>query len=373
MLATQSLFAVLIDGDNAMPSLVPQILSKLKEYGEPFICRVFANRTSIVAWDDAVLKYSIGSIRVPNITKGKNAVDISIVIAAMDFLYNRPELKGFCIVSSDGDFTELASYLKEKHKFVLGIGDARTPDSFVNACSEFVYVEKLSISQAAKAQPIKPKAPSLSTVTPKTPTSKGPKSKSPAVTPKTPTSKASTTVAPKTPTSKTQTAKVQTPTSSIPKVPATPTSKPATPIIVTSKLSTPPAPKTSKGTPKATTKKADVPSTVKPLVSTIASPGFKPPAPKIPTSEFDRLYKAYKHAADVKMLKDEEGWVMLAIVEDSMRELYEDYNPLVHYGTRYKIFWRLFRSLIRIIQMQLKSLRYIMVTHKFASSHKNQT
>ena len=317
MSANQKLFALLIDGDNVSPTLITQILDKLKEYGEPFICRVFANRTSIVAWDAAVLKHSLGSIRVPNNTKGMNAVDISIVIAAMDLHYNRPELTGFCIVSSDGDFTELAIYLKERHKFVLGIGDERTPDSLANACSKFVNIKDLPKAQATTppphaTKPAIPKSPSPPTPAAKVTTPKAPAPKS--ATPKAPTLKAP---APKASVSKAPvhiaTPKLPAPKVSVPKA-STPTKPP------TSKMPTPkaPAPKTS--ALKEAEPKTPMPQLPAPKVPTPQPPITAKPVPETPkastlTSEawFTRPY--------YNTLKTQGGWIQGGETSEDMISL----------------------------------------------------
>ncbi len=147
------LFALLIDGDNIQASFIPQILKKIAEYGKTIIKKVYLNKSSLIHWEEIINEYSLEAIWVPNNTKGKNASDIALVIDAMDLLYNRENLTGFCIVSSDSDFTGLARYIVAKEKIVFGIGDDKTPRAFVNACSGFTYTEDLPKPQSQLEQP----------------------------------------------------------------------------------------------------------------------------------------------------------------------------------------------------------------------------
>jgi hypothetical protein len=146
------LFALLIDGDNVSVSLVPRIQEKIGEYGKLIIKRVYLNEPS-KNWNVIINDNSLSGVWVTNNTKGKNASDIALVIDAMDLLLTRSDLAGFCIVSSDSDFTRLAAYIVEKNKFMLGIGEDHTPLSFVKACSEFVYIKNLLQPRAPIEQP----------------------------------------------------------------------------------------------------------------------------------------------------------------------------------------------------------------------------
>ncbi len=149
------LFALLIDGDNVQALLVPQILDKFSEFGKPIIKRVYLNKASLTQsdWDEVINKYSLEPEYVPNNTARKNAADIALVIDVMELLYDRPDLTNFCVVSSDSDFTRLAKRIEGKNKYILGIGAENTPDSFVNACSKFVYIEELLRAQVPIEQP----------------------------------------------------------------------------------------------------------------------------------------------------------------------------------------------------------------------------
>src|SRR5688500_13702431 len=117
------LFALFIDGDNVQVPLVPQILEKLNKYRRPIIRKVYLNRPSFPHWEEIINEYSLEPVWVPNNTTRKNAADIALVIDAMDLLYQQPDIKGFCIISSDSDFTRLATYLVGKNRFMLGIGE----------------------------------------------------------------------------------------------------------------------------------------------------------------------------------------------------------------------------------------------------------
>jgi uncharacterized LabA/DUF88 family protein len=161
MANNQFVFALLIDGDNVQTKHIPPILDKLPGYGEVLIAKVFHDKMGIVQWEQIPSHHAIEPIWVPNNSKSKNSVDIALVMDAMELLYTRPEVTGFCIVSSDGDYTRLARYLKTQGKFVLGIGEEKTPPPFRVACSEFIQVETLiqqtpPVKQAA-AKPAKPK------------------------------------------------------------------------------------------------------------------------------------------------------------------------------------------------------------------------
>jgi hypothetical protein len=136
-------FALLIDGDNIQAAHVPKMLEKIGEEGNPIIRRVYLNFSSITQWQAIINECSLDPVWVPNNTTGKNAADIALVIGAMDLLCNHADLTGFCIVSSDSDFTQLAKHIKGLNRFVLGIGEDKTPVSFRNACTKFVLIDDL--------------------------------------------------------------------------------------------------------------------------------------------------------------------------------------------------------------------------------------
>jgi predicted nuclease of predicted toxin-antitoxin system len=140
----KKLFALLIDGDNAQASLLPQMLTEINKYGTTIIRRIYGDWTEpqMKSWKEVLNTYAIQPMQQFRYTTGKNATDIALIIDAMDILYIS-EVSGFCIVSSDSDFTRLATRIRESNLFVLGIGRSNTPRAFVNACNVFVSTENL--------------------------------------------------------------------------------------------------------------------------------------------------------------------------------------------------------------------------------------
>ena len=136
--------AVLIDGDNAQPSLINKILSEASKYGTVTVKRNFGDwtTTNMGGWKDTLNTYAIQPIQQFRYTIGKNATDSAMIIDAMDLLYS-DTVDAFCLVSSDSDYTRLATRIREKGFFVMGIGQKKTPRPFVNACDVFVYTENL--------------------------------------------------------------------------------------------------------------------------------------------------------------------------------------------------------------------------------------
>jgi len=136
--------AVLIDGDNAQPSLIEKILAEASKYGTATIRRTYGDWTTanMGGWKDSLQTYAIQPIQQFRYTVGKNATDSAMIIDAMDILYSG-SVDGFCLVSSDSDYTRLATRIREKGFFVMGIGQKKTPRAFVNACDIFVYTENL--------------------------------------------------------------------------------------------------------------------------------------------------------------------------------------------------------------------------------------
>ncbi|MBU0484026.1 MAG: NYN domain-containing protein [Proteobacteria bacterium] len=136
--------AVLIDADNAQPSIVDGLLSEIANYGTASVKRIYGDWTSpgLKGWKDVLLQYSIQPMQQFAYTKGKNATDSAMIIDAMDLLYSG-NFNGFCIVSSDSDFTKLASRIREAGLTVYGFGEQKTPPAFVSACDKFIYTEVL--------------------------------------------------------------------------------------------------------------------------------------------------------------------------------------------------------------------------------------
>ncbi|MFC6840695.1 NYN domain-containing protein [Xanthomonas theicola] len=154
----QPRLAVLIDADNAQPSVIEGLLAEVAKYGVASVKRIYGDFTStrMTQWKQALLKHSISPVQQFAYTSGKNATDSSLIIDAMDLLYTG-RFDGFCLVSSDSDFTRLAQRLREEGPTVYGFGERKTPDAFVQACDKFIYTQVLR-SEAASAEPSKPTA-----------------------------------------------------------------------------------------------------------------------------------------------------------------------------------------------------------------------
>ncbi|MEO8314294.1 MAG: NYN domain-containing protein [Pseudomonadota bacterium] len=134
--------AILIDADNANPAIVKGLIDEVAKFGRATVRRIYGDWTTpnLGKWKDALLEHSIQPMQQFAYTKGKNATDSTLIIDAMDLLY-ADNVQGFCLVSSDSDFTRLASRLKESGKRVYGFGEKKTPRPFVAACDRFIYTE----------------------------------------------------------------------------------------------------------------------------------------------------------------------------------------------------------------------------------------
>ena len=142
--------AVLIDADNASPAVIEGLLAEVAKYGTAHVKRAYGDWTgaSLRGWKEQLLAQSIQPMQQFSYTTGKNATDAAMVIDAMDLLYSG-RFDGFCIVSSDSDFTRLAARIRESGLTVYGFGQRKTPKPFVAACDKFIYVENLTASEAA--------------------------------------------------------------------------------------------------------------------------------------------------------------------------------------------------------------------------------
>ena len=156
--------AVLIDADNAQPSLAERLLAEVAKYGTAHVKRAYGDwtGTSLRGWKEQLLTQSIQPIQQFAYTVGKNATDTAMVIDAMDLLYSG-RFDGFCIVSSDSDFTRLAARIRESGLIVYGFGERKTPKPFVAACDKFVYTENIAVeledtASGPAAQAAKPTA-----------------------------------------------------------------------------------------------------------------------------------------------------------------------------------------------------------------------
>ena len=136
--------AVLIDADNAQAAVIEGLLAEIARYGEATVKRIYGDFTAPTSaqWKKVLNKHAIKPVQQFAYTTGKNATDSTLIIDAMDLLYTR-RFDGFCLVSSDSDFTGLALRIREEGLTVLGFGEQKTPDAFRNACHKFVFTELL--------------------------------------------------------------------------------------------------------------------------------------------------------------------------------------------------------------------------------------
>lgn len=160
--------AVLIDGDNAQAKLIKEIIEEVSIYGKATIRRIYGDWTmpQMNSWKEKINQYSINPIQKFSYTSGKNSTDSSLIIDAMDILY-AGNIDGFCIVSSDSDYTGLAKRIREEGLFVMGIGKSTTPIAFVNSCEIFTFTENLTIEEKviqkeAETSPKTEKKPKIS-------------------------------------------------------------------------------------------------------------------------------------------------------------------------------------------------------------------
>ncbi len=145
---SQNRLAVLIDADNAQPSITEGLLSEVAKYGVASVKRIYGDWTtpSLTGWKSVLLEHSIQPVQQFRYTVGKNATDSAMIIDAMDLLYTK-RFDGFCLVSSDSDFTRLASRIREEGLLVYGFGEKKTPKAFVSACDKFIFTEVLRFQE----------------------------------------------------------------------------------------------------------------------------------------------------------------------------------------------------------------------------------
>ena len=158
--AQQTTLAVLIDADNTQPTIIDGLLNEVAKYGVASVKRIYGDWTSphLRSWKGRLLEHAIQPIQQFSYTTGKNATDSAMIIDAMDLLYSE-RLDGFCIVSSDSDFTRLAARIRESGRMVYGFGEKKTPKAFVSACDKFIYTEILrDISEEIDDNDAKPAA-----------------------------------------------------------------------------------------------------------------------------------------------------------------------------------------------------------------------
>jgi uncharacterized LabA/DUF88 family protein/Fe-S-cluster formation regulator IscX/YfhJ len=155
--------AVLIDADNVPYSNVKGVMEEIAKYGTPTFKRIYGDWTkpTVSGWKNVLLENAITPIQQYSYTSGKNSSDSALIIDAMDILYSG-KVDGFCIVSSDSDFTRLATRLREAGMKVFGIGQKKTPNPFIVACDKFIYMEIIPVFEAEENTTVKTK-----TTTPK--------------------------------------------------------------------------------------------------------------------------------------------------------------------------------------------------------------
>jgi len=141
--------AVLIDADNVPYSNIKGMLEEMAKYGTPTFKRIYADWTkpTVSGWKTVLLENAISPVQQYSYTSGKNSTDSAMIIDAMDILYSG-RVDGFCLVSSDSDFTKLATRLREAGMKVFGFGEKKTPTSFIAACNKFIYIEILTTREA---------------------------------------------------------------------------------------------------------------------------------------------------------------------------------------------------------------------------------
>ncbi|WP_408648777.1 NYN domain-containing protein [Tumidithrix elongata] len=144
--------AVLIDADNASAKLIEPLLKEIAKYGTAHVKRIYGDWTStqLNSWKDKLNKFAIQPMQQFRYSVGKNSTDSALIIDAMDLLYTQ-NFDGFCIISSDSDFTRLASRIRESGLIVYGFGEKKTPEAFVSGCDKFIYTEILEQAEDSSA------------------------------------------------------------------------------------------------------------------------------------------------------------------------------------------------------------------------------
>ncbi len=144
MIDDQARLAVLIDADNSQPSIIAGLMDEIASHGIASVKRIYGDwtDTKLKGWKNALLEHGLHPMQQFAYTTGKNATDSAMIIDAMDLLYTK-NFDGFCIVSSDSDFTRLASRIRESGIKVYGFGEQKTPKAFIGVCDKFIYTENL--------------------------------------------------------------------------------------------------------------------------------------------------------------------------------------------------------------------------------------
>jgi hypothetical protein len=163
--------AVLIDGDNIPSKYIAEMMEEIAKYGVPSVKRIYGDWTKphLSKWKKILLDHAIQPMQQYGYTQGKNATDSAMIIDAMDILY-AGKTDGFCLVSSDSDFTRLATRLRESGQKVIGIGEQKTPEPFIAACDKFIYLEILHEEEettSKKTKTSKQQTKAVQKITPK--------------------------------------------------------------------------------------------------------------------------------------------------------------------------------------------------------------
>lgn len=160
--------AVLIDGDNIPSMYINEMMEEIAKYGSPTIKRIYGDWTKphLKKWKEVLLENAITPIQQYSYTTGKNATDSAMIIDAMDVLYS-DNVDGFCLVSSDSDFTRLATRIRESGKLVYGIGEKKTPNPFIASCDKFIYLEILKKENEEVTESSSKNKPKFEKITPK--------------------------------------------------------------------------------------------------------------------------------------------------------------------------------------------------------------
>lgn len=147
--------AVLVDADNASASVIKELLEEVAKFGIAATKRAYGDWTgpSLASWKDQLHRHAIQPMQQFAYTKGKNATDSALIIDAMDLLY-AGNVDGFCLVTSDSDYTKLATRLREAGKAVIGLGERKTPEAFIAACDRFIFFEVLKQTERSTAAPV---------------------------------------------------------------------------------------------------------------------------------------------------------------------------------------------------------------------------
>lgn len=327
------LFALLIDGDNAQTALIPQILEAVSKYGKAVIKRIYGDwsQEQLKRWEPIASKYNFDIEHRYNASNGKNATDIALVIDAMDILHEKGDkLNGFCIVSSDSDFTHLARRIRNEGHIVLGIGKDSS-QTVKDAYDEFISTESLQSKNPVRVA--KPKAAEelsdndflkLFVKAHKQVVKKGAEDQQGRVTLRE----------------------------------IRDLMKESSPVISSEYSQMPKFVNKVKALAEANPNiiALEEQPDSKPIAHYVH---IKPAKAKTVSSEIDRFCEAYKHAAEVLKRSDKEGWVTLSDIGNILPELYPKHNPLVYRATKHSQLKKVVEKMVEdhpdVIELKISS------------------